>query len=178
MSDAPPSFFARLALAFAVLFDGELAARVARVRVPAGEPEPKRPSLGAEHLVRDADERSALLLLGLLQREGRLVDFLEEDVASFPDAQIGAAARVVHEGCRKALREHLPLEPVRPEAEGARVRVEVGYDPVAVRVVGGAKEPPFEGTLAHRGYRVREVKLPRVHEAHDARLIAPAEITP
>jgi hypothetical protein len=42
-------------------------------------------------------------MLGILQREGRLIDFLEEDVASFTDAQIGAAVRDIHKGCKKAL---------------------------------------------------------------------------
>ena len=31
----------------------------------------------------------------MLQREGRLIDFLQEDLAAFPDADVGAAARAV-----------------------------------------------------------------------------------
>ncbi|MGD1082228.1 MAG: DUF2760 domain-containing protein [Candidatus Sulfotelmatobacter sp.] len=38
----------------------------------------------------------AVQMLALLQRDGRLVDFLEEDVSSYPDGQLGAAVRSIH----------------------------------------------------------------------------------
>jgi hypothetical protein len=130
-----------------------------------------------EVILREAGPEAALQLLALLQREGRFVDFLEEDVSGFADAQIGAAARVVHEGCRKAIREHFPLEPVRAEEEGSKVRIEKGFDAHAVRLTGNVTgEAPFTGTLAHRGWRVKEVKLPRMTEGHDATVVAPAEV--
>lgn len=128
-------------------------------------------------VMREAGPEAALQLLALLQREGRFVDFLEEDVASFPDAQIGAAARVVHEKCRAALREHFPLEPVRTEDEGTKVTLDKGFDAARVRVVGNVVgEPPFSGTLVHRGWRVREVRLPKMTEGHDPAIVAPAEV--
>lgn len=127
--------------------------------------------------LREAAPEGALQLLALLQREGRFVDFVEEDVSSFGDAQIGAAARVVHEGCRKALREHLPVEPVRSEEEGSKIRLEKGFDAARVRLTGNVTgEPPYVGTLVHRGWRVREVKLPKMTEGHDASIVAPAEV--
>jgi hypothetical protein len=130
-----------------------------------------------EVILREAGPEAALQLLALLQREGRFVDFLEEDVSGFADAQIGAAARVVHDGCRKAIREHFPLEPVRAEEEGSKVRIEKGFDAHAVRLTGNVTgEAPFTGTLAHRGWRVKEVKLPRMTEGHDATVVAPAEV--
>ena len=128
-------------------------------------------------VMREAGPEAALQLLSLLQREGRFVDFLEEDVTSFPDVQIGAAARVVHEKCRAALREHFPLEPVRAEDEGAKITLERGFDPARVRVVGNVVgEPPFSGKLVHRGWRVREVRLPKMTEGHDPAIVAPAEV--
>ncbi|MBX7193155.1 MAG: DUF2760 domain-containing protein [Sandaracinaceae bacterium] len=130
-----------------------------------------------EVVLREAGPEAALQLLALLQREGRFVDFLEEDVSSFSDAQIGAAARVVHDGCRKAIREHLPIAPVRSEDEGARVKLEKGFDAHAVRLTGNVTgEAPFTGTLAHRGWKVKEVKLPKMTEGHDATIVAPAEV--
>src|SRR5437867_3759510 len=72
---------------------------------------------------------AALRLLGALQEEGRLVDFLEEDLSPYPDDQIGAAVRTIHEGCRKALRERIAVEPVLRGAEGETVTVEAGFDP-------------------------------------------------
>ena len=130
-----------------------------------------------EVILRQAGPEAALQLLSLLQREGRFVDFLEEDVSSFSDAQIGAAARVVHDGCRKAIREHLPLSPVRSEDEGSKIKLEKGFDAHAVRLTGNVTgEAPFTGTLAHRGWKVKEVKLPKMTEGHDASIVAPAEV--
>jgi hypothetical protein len=135
--------------------------------------EPKK----KEVVLREAEPEAALQLLSLLQREGRFVDFLEEDVSSFSDAQIGAAARVVHDGCRKALREHLPIEPVRSEDEGAKITLEKGFDASRVRLTGNVTgEAPFRGTLAHRGWKVKEVRLPKMTEGHDATIVAPAEV--
>ncbi|HRG99148.1 MAG TPA: DUF2760 domain-containing protein, partial [Polyangiaceae bacterium] len=113
----------------------------------------------------------------LLQREGRLVDFLEEDVSSFPDADLGAAARVVHAGCRKALREHVKLEPVRAEAEGGRLTLPAGFDASEIKLTGNVTgDGPFTGTLQHRGYRAVKITLPAALEGHDARVVAQAEV--
>lgn len=178
------SFFARIWLSFVmywkVLFDGQFAAQVLRLSkglpAPKAEPEPT-PAPRAEPLVREASTDAALQLLALLQREGRFVDFIEEDVASFSDAEIGAAARVVHEGCRKAIREHVKLEAVRSEQEGARLEVPKGFDAGSIRLSGNVVgEPPFKGVLRHRGWRAAEVHLPKLAVGHDVRVIAAAEV--
>jgi hypothetical protein len=118
-----------------------------------------------------------LQLLAILQREGRLVDFLMEDLQGLPDAQIGAAVREVHQKCRKALQEHVPLEAVLKEAEDSPATVQSGYDPSAVRVVGnlGAK-PPYSGTVRHRGWRATKVNLQPLPVGQDPKIIAPAEV--
>ncbi|MDR0213457.1 MAG: DUF2760 domain-containing protein [Comamonas sp.] len=122
-------------------------------------------------------DTAALQLLGLLQREARFVDFIQEDVAPYTDAEIGAAARVVHEGCRKVLREHFTLAPVSDEAEGARVTLQAGFDATAVRLSGNVVgQAPFTGTLSHRGWYVSEVKLPQLTDTEAARIIAQAEV--
>ncbi len=119
----------------------------------------------------------ALALLALLQREGRLVDFLREPLEGFADADIGAAARDVHRGCKKVLDQHLSFEPVMPGAEEAKVSVPKGFDPAEIRLIGEAKgEPPFQGTLRHHGWRVVEAKLPTLAEGVDRSVIAPAEV--
>jgi hypothetical protein len=119
----------------------------------------------------------ALAFLALLQREGRLVDFLREPLDGFSDADIGAAARDVHRGCRKVLDQHLTFEAVMPGAEEAKVTVPKGFDPAEIRLVGEAKgEPPFKGTLRHHGWRAMEVKLPSLTEGVDRTVIAPAEV--
>ncbi|MDG4557778.1 MAG: DUF2760 domain-containing protein [Candidatus Contendobacter sp.] len=181
MSDSHPSFFTRLILALRalgrILGDAGFAAEVSRLergeRVGPATPAvaESRPSL------REAPPDSALQLLALLQREGRFVDFLEENVSAYSDAEIGGAARVVHEGCQKVLREYLSIEPTRTEAEGARLTLAAGFDAAAVRLTGNVVgQPPFTGTLTHRGWRVTEIRLPKLAEGHDVRVLAPAEV--
>jgi hypothetical protein len=120
---------------------------------------------------------AAYQLLGLLQREARFVDFVQEDVAGYSDADIGAASRVVHAGCRKVLREHFTLEAIRPEAEGSRVTLPAGFDATRQRVTGNVVgEPPFTGTLTHRGWLASDARLPQLSEAEVARIIAQAEV--
>ncbi|HMG53386.1 MAG TPA: DUF2760 domain-containing protein [Kofleriaceae bacterium] len=145
---------------------------------PAGDarPEPPRddrPRASAAQHHRDG----ALALLALLQREGRLVDFLQEPLDGFSDADIGAAARDVHRGCRKVLEQHLSLEPVMPGSEEARVAVPAGFDPAEIRLIGEARgEPPFRGTLRHHGWRVVDARLPALADGIDRAVIAPAEV--
>lgn len=116
-------------------------------------------------------------LLTLLQREGRLLDFLLEDVQSYGDEQIGAAVRDIHRSCQKALKEHLTLEPVLKAPEGATVTVPAGFDPSAIRLTGNVTgQPPFQGTLQHHGWRVSAIKLAKPAEGQDEFVIHPAEV--
>jgi len=118
----------------------------------------------------------ALQVLALFQREGRLVDFLMEDLAAYSDAQIGAAVRDVHAGCRRALERYLSLEPVIDDEEGRPVTVERGTDPARVKVVGNvAGTPPFTGVLRHRGWDATRVELPPLADAGRS-ILAPAEV--
>lgn len=120
---------------------------------------------------------SALLLLGLLQKEGRLLDFLHEDIKSYSDQEVGAAARVVHQGCQRVLHDYLTIAPVRDEPEGSRLTLEPGFDAAAIRPTGNLiGDPPFTGRLAHRGWRVVETRLPQLASTHDLRILAPAEV--
>ena len=175
-------FFARLWLAFVsfwkILFDVEFALRV-QAPLPAPTPSKDRPTLPATPGAITAQQLSrgeqALILLSTLQREGRLVDFCEEDLAGFSDAQIGAAARTVHSGCRKALREVLALKPIRSESEGGPIDVPGGFDPRAIRLTGSISgNPPFKGVLKHHGWRVVEMRMPA--GSGDPTIIAPAEV--
>lgn len=186
-----PSFFSRISIAigafFRALSDAEYAARLARIA--AGEPQPSAAPVAAPAPVpapapapapvtlRVATPDAALQLLGLFQREARLIDFTQENLSAYSDADIGAAARVVHEGCGKVLREHFTIEAVRSEAEGSRVVLEEGFDASAVRLTGNVVgKAPFRGALSHRGWRASNVRLPKLAEAHDAAILAPAEV--
>jgi hypothetical protein len=119
-----------------------------------------------------------LRVLAVLQRDGRLVDFLEEDIDAYSDAQIGAAVRDIHRGCRKSLHDYLTLEPVLPAAEEARVTVPADFDPAAIRLIGNVNgAPPFQGVLKHHGWRVKSVQLPALPAAKDdSSVLAPAEV--
>ena len=205
MSKAPPSLSRRISLAFGSFFGilsrPEFAADVDRLRTggapealtslpqpaapsaaPAPAPAASAPAAAPVPPVvpatpKEADTAAALQLLSLLQREARLVDFVQEDIAAYSDAEIGAAARVVHEGCRKVLREHVSLAPVRAESEGSRLTLPAGFDAAAVRLTGNVVgQAPFTGTLAHRGWRATEVRLPQLAEGHDAHIVAQAEV--
>jgi hypothetical protein len=119
----------------------------------------------------------ALRLLSLLQQEGRFVDFLKEDIDAYSDAQIGAAVRSIHAGCRKALSERIELERIFTAEDGSEVVVEPGFDPAAVRLTGNVSgAPPFRGTLQHAGWRAAKVALPQSPGDVDATIIAPAEV--
>jgi hypothetical protein len=112
-----------------------------------------------------------------LQREGRLMDFLQEDMSGYTDAQVGAAARVVHDQCKRVLDSHLTLERIRSEEEGSRVSVPKGFSPSEIRLLGHVSgEPPFSGALTHAGWRVSSIELPKLSDGHDVHIIAPAEV--
>lgn len=131
---------------------------------------PKKPDGAAQ---RDG----ALALLALLQREGRLVDFLREPLDTYGDADIGAAARDVHRGCKKVLEQCFTLEAVMPGEEDAKVSVPKGFDPGEVRLIGEARgEPPFAGTLRHHGWRATKTQLPSLADGVDRAIVAPAEV--
>ncbi|MGO9601351.1 MAG: DUF2760 domain-containing protein [Isosphaeraceae bacterium] len=119
-----------------------------------------------------------LRILTVLQRDGRLVDFLQEDIDNYTDAQIGAAVRDIHRGCRKSLHDYLTIEPIINAVEEAQVQVPTDFDPAAVRLIGNVDgKPPFQGVLKHHGWRVREVHLPLLPVARDdSSVLSPAEV--
>ncbi len=119
-----------------------------------------------------------LRVLAVLQRDGRLIDFLEEDIDSYADAQIGAAVRDIHRGCRKSLRDYLTIEPIMNAQEEAQVTVAADFDPAAIRLIGNVNgSPPFQGVLKHHGWRVKAVHLPVLPVARDdTSVLSPAEV--
>jgi hypothetical protein len=119
-----------------------------------------------------------LRILALLQRDGRLVDFLLEDIDAYTDAQVGAAARDIHRGCRKALLEYVNVDPILDQPEDSPVAVPADFDPATLRLSGNlAGTGPYRGTLKHHGWLVRTVQLPELPKARDQSIIlAPAEV--
>jgi hypothetical protein len=124
-------------------------------------------------------EAEVVSFLAMLQAKGRLVDFLMDDISTYDDAQLGAAARVVHAGCKAVLQEHFHISPVREEREGTTVQVPVGYAADEYRLLGRiAGKAPFSGVLIHHGWKADSVKLPRIlrDSTHRLPTIAPAEV--
>jgi hypothetical protein len=122
-------------------------------------------------------EAEIVTFFGLLQEKGRLVDFLMEDITPYEDSEIGAAARVIHQGCRQVLQEYFNISPISEAAEGAQVTVPAGFSADQFRLVGKLTgEPPFTGTLLHKGWKTEFVKLPRIVNTDRLPSIAPAEV--
>ena len=190
MTEPNVSLLGRLSLAFGTFFsilgDRDFAASVLRLRsgaaptqapAPAAAPVAKPAPAPAPVVIKEATPEAALQLLGLLQRDARFIDFVEEDIAKYSDADIGAAARLVHDGCRATLREHFTIQPVRDEAEGSRVTINEGFDATAIRLTGNVVgKAPFSGSISHRGWRAADVRLPKLTQSHDATVLAPAEV--
>jgi hypothetical protein len=159
---------------FRVLFARPLPAELVPLPAPAAPPEP--PKLPPPPPRVDVTP-GALQLLGLLQREGRFVDFLNESIDGYADADIGAAVRDIHKGCRKVLVEHFGVVPVVDAGENEEITIDAGFDPARIRLVGNvAGAGPFKGTLRHHGWRAAKVALPTLNDRVDTTIVAPAEV--
>jgi len=123
------------------------------------------------------DAHGPTQVLALLQQDGRLVDFLYEDIDSYDDDQIGAAVREIHSKCRKALARYMNIEPIRTEKEGDVVSLGAGFDASAIRVTGKVSDKiPMFGTLRHKGWKAAKVELPTRASGADPTIIMPAEV--
>jgi hypothetical protein len=163
--------FARLILSiktfYRMLGDAALAERIRPLLEPPAPETAKPARLSPE----------PLLLLALLQREGRLLDFLLEDIQGAPDEQVGAGVRELHRKAQAVIKEHLILEPVLAKNEGENVEVAPNFDPSAIRLTGNVTgQPPFRGSLQHHGWRVKNYTLPALPEGQDPFVLAPAEV--
>lgn len=152
---------------FRVLGDAALTERIRPLLEPPAEEAAKPPRLSPE----------PLRLLALLQREGRLLDFLLEDIQAASDDQIGAGVRELHRQAQTVIKEHLVLEPVLAKNEGETVEIPSPFDPSAIRLTGNVTgQPPFRGILQHHGWRVKNYTLPTPPEGQDPFVLAPAEV--
>jgi len=131
----------------------------------------------APHEAKAPFDEKAVQVLSILQKKGRLIDFLQEDITGYEDSQIGAAVRNIHKGCKEAIAEYVMIEPLMKEAEGSDITVEEGFDPSAIRLTGNvAGDPPFKGVLRHCGWRVASTTIPALPKNQDLSVIEPAEV--
>lgn len=169
---------------FAALSGGSSALRLDRALAGVKEPPEIRevirevPVETIREVVKQVpDMHGSVQLLALLQQDGRLVDFLNEDIEGFADDQIGAAVREIHSKCRKALNQYVTLQPVRSEKEGDTITIAPGYDASAIHISGKISDnAPMSGTLRHRGWKAVKVALPPRPGGADPTVVMPAEI--
>lgn len=173
-------------LGFKALFriwgDSAFASRVAPLLETEAEAAPEPKPIQAVEKARPVSDKAkpvrseALTLLAVLQREGRLVDFLMEPIAGFTDAQIGSAVRSVHADCAATLGRLFDFEPLRSEPEGARIEIPSGYDPAQFRLVGNVKGGggPVRGKLSHAGWKAARCDLPEWNGRPEAALVVAA----
>jgi len=160
---------------FSLIFHGRIADDIlADFAPPEAVPTAPAPAPAVPPPVESSDR--AAQLLAILQRDGRLVDFLMEDLTPYQDAQVGAAVRDVHRGCREALDKYASLAPVLDLEEGSTVNVDGDNEPARIKVVGNvAGAPPYRGILRHRGWEVARLALPPL-PATGRTVVAPAEV--
>jgi hypothetical protein len=169
---------------FRTLFDRSVRAQIERAllgEAPAVEepaevkPAPARPKVEKP---KTAIRSEALTLLAALQREARLIDFLQEPIGDYTDAQIGAAVRDIHRDAHAVLERLFGLRPLRSEPEGAALDIPPGFDAAQFHLTGNVTgQPPYRGTLCHAGWQATRSELPAWTGNEASRLIvAPAEV--
>ncbi|MGH9608951.1 MAG: DUF2760 domain-containing protein [Bryobacteraceae bacterium] len=158
---------------FSILFRNSLAEDIA-VRFGFEKPKPPPPPV---KLPTASD--GALQMLGILQRDARLIDFLMEDIAGYADDQVGAAVRTMHADCKASLARHFTLAPVIDGVEGTYQRLDAAKapDPNRTKLLGNvpASGKAPGGTLRHRGWIASSVDLPPIGK-QDPSILAPSEI--
>jgi hypothetical protein len=170
---------------FSILFQAEIPRDIAEKLVKPSTPVAPAPPAAAPPVSRlkeapppapESFDR-AVQMLALLQRDGRLIDFLAENISAYPDVQLGAAVRNIHESCGQTLERYVKLEPILDSEEEQPVTVPVGFDPAAIKLIGNVVgAPPVRGVLRHRGWRVKEVNLPPLPQGTGRTVVAPAEV--
>lgn len=179
-----PSIFgfgaiAALILWFLIQFSGRRAIkRGSSLPASGGKKEESKKKETRPEALSPPSPSPAIQMLSILQRQGRFIDFLQEDLGAYSDDQVGAAVRNVHQGCKEALSQHVELKPVLEQEEGAQITIQPGFDLHAIRLSGNvAGDPPFKGILRHHGWRVVRVDLPRqVRDQEKDWVLAPAEV--
>ena len=174
------SFFLACRAFFAVLFGTRLPQKLIESGLssePKHEPTSSKATDNASRATLPKPEAVAAQVLGLFQNEGRLVDFLLEDISEFSDEEVGQVVREIHKGCNKVLHDHFTLKPVREEPEESSITVEQDFDPNQIRLVGNViGKPPYTGILKHPGYQAFEVRLPNQKTEPTMLIIAAAEV--
>jgi len=116
----------------------------------------------------------AIVLLRLLQEEGRLLDFIKEDISSYDDSQVASASRVIHRGCSNVFKKYLSLDHVLDYDENMVVELPENIEQNALKVHGN-KTGKIK--VIHRGWKITSSDLPKIisNDSKKDLLIVPAE---
>lgn len=182
-------FWERVSFAFrcflSILFYAQIPSDIVRELIKPASAASQMPT-GAQHSAARLNEAErpaletfdrAVQMLALLQRDGRFIDFLVENISAYPDEQLGAAVRTIHEACRQVLDHYVKLEPIVNSEEDKPVTVQSGFDPATIKLIGNVTgEPPIRGVLRHKGWHVKQVNLPPLPQGIGRMVVAPAEV--
>ena len=159
---------------FSILFSGKLPADIAR---EFGYTPSKTQTVAPKSAPQLRPQDGAVQILGILQRDARLVDFLMEDISAYSDEQVGAAVRSLQSQSRETLNRYLRLAPVIDGVEGSFTRLDTS-DPAVIKLLGNvpANGKAPGGLLRHKGWRAEKIDLPAIAPGASAAIIAPAEI--
>lgn len=184
-----PRFFGAFGQFFKYMGSGDYAARcvaVAKGEAFAFEAEPTvitkeieviREVEVAAPVLDTVNEDGAHQLLQLLQHEARFIDFIQESIDGYDDSDVGAAARQIHAGCSKVIKQHFTIDVVNSAPENSRVQVAADYDAKQIKLEGRVEgSGPYSGTLIHPGWKVTNTQLPKVNNTDNLTILAPAEI--
>jgi hypothetical protein len=179
----------RILLAFRVffltLFKATIAEQVADILDKAKLPQkeaaltpPVAPLPKAPPSAKPPARSEALTLLAAMQREARFLDFMQESLEGYSDAQVGAVVRDVHRDCAALINRLFAVQPAVPLEEGAETDVPAGFDPGRWRLTGSVSgAPPYHGRIAHPGWEATKCELPTwTGTPTAAKIIAPAEV--
>jgi hypothetical protein len=164
---------------FWILFKKKFAEEVQRYFIEAPEVPQLEEKIPEPVIEKEVAKRSdAVQIIALLQREGRLIDFLKEPIDTYNDAQIGAAVRDIHRDCASVLERVFEVKPLVDKEEGTLMTIVPGFNPEQFRLTGNVSgNPPYDGHLRHHGWKVSRVELP-VWSGGDESIdiVAPAEV--
>ncbi len=123
------------------------------------------------------NNNAAKQLLKILQKQGRLLDFLTQNIDQFNDKEVANAAKVVHRGCNRALKKHCIIKAIYDTNENTNITLNPNFDRSKVNLTGNHHiKSPIKGILIHKGWQIESLSLPTLTEKANPDILQPAEI--